>query len=194
MWRATDRRFPNDDAWIEKKFGTTPEGVRDGFRPLIKEFFRSDGNWIWHKRIEEEHLRVSKTSKRQSASAKARWNKRKLLSHGNAGSAKQLEPKLELDKKESFLEESVDSLSKSDSHIEVLQPNEPTAQANGGGTVRFNPAMLTLGIGKAFPKDEDFHSEKSEVEKHNGRPFIAKGSSWKLKQNGTFERTKRERI
>lgn len=46
MWRAPNQRFPNDDAWLARKFRRSVEDVRGELRPLIQEFFRCDGNWI----------------------------------------------------------------------------------------------------------------------------------------------------
>lgn len=84
MWRAPNRRFPNDDAWLARKFRRPVEAVRAELRPLIDEFFKTDGNWIYHKRLEREHAHVTAQRAKQSARAKSRWEKEKGASRGNA--------------------------------------------------------------------------------------------------------------
>jgi uncharacterized protein YdaU (DUF1376 family) len=86
MWRMSNRRFPNDDAWLARKFNRTVEDVQNQLRPLIAEFFQTDGNWLFHKRLEREWVRLSEMSKKQSDRSKSRWNKEKPASRGNAKS------------------------------------------------------------------------------------------------------------
>ena len=83
MWRMPEKRFPNDDAWLARKFGCAEHEVDELFRPLIREFFQSDGNWICQKRLTREWHRLKKTTQRQSDNAKARWNKENDGSHGS---------------------------------------------------------------------------------------------------------------
>lgn len=92
LWRMPERRFPNDDEWLARKFNRPVDRVKSELRPLIKEFFKSDGNWITHKRVEKEFERCAKTSQRQSDAAKSRWGKEKAQCHGNAAPAMQPEP------------------------------------------------------------------------------------------------------
>ncbi len=77
LWLAPNRRFPNDDEWLARKFRKTPDQVRSDLRPLIQEFFKTDGNRIYHKRIDKEYEHIMKTQSARSASAKARWDKEK---------------------------------------------------------------------------------------------------------------------
>jgi uncharacterized protein YdaU (DUF1376 family) len=84
MWRAPKRRFPNDDVWLARKFRRSLEAVQTELRPLIREFFQTDGNWLFHKRLEREFQRLSAMSTKQSDRAKSRWNKEKDACRGNA--------------------------------------------------------------------------------------------------------------
>lgn len=84
MWRAPNRRLPNDDVWLARKFRRTVEEVQSQLRPLIAEFFKTDGNWLFHKRLEREWERLSEQSRKQSERAKSRWDKEKSSSRGNA--------------------------------------------------------------------------------------------------------------
>lgn len=84
MWRAPNRRFPNDDAWLARKFRRPVEQVVSDLRPLLAEFFQTDGNWLFHKRLEREWIRLSEMSRKQSERAKSRWEKEKDGSRGNA--------------------------------------------------------------------------------------------------------------
>ena len=80
LWRMPERRFPNDDEWLSKRFNADATAVRS----LVVEFFQCDGNWVTHKRIEREYERVSASSKKQSDRAKARYKKEKTTSRGTA--------------------------------------------------------------------------------------------------------------
>jgi uncharacterized protein YdaU (DUF1376 family) len=73
MWRAPDRRFPNDDQWLARKFRRSIEEVQTQLRPLLAEFFQADGNWLRHKRIEREWESVAAKAGRQKANASSRW-------------------------------------------------------------------------------------------------------------------------
>lgn len=86
MWRSPGRRFPNDDQWLSRKFCRSVEDIRALFRPLVQEFFLTDGNWLFHKRLEREWQRLSTTSRKQSGRAKSRWNKENAQCRGNATS------------------------------------------------------------------------------------------------------------
>jgi hypothetical protein len=84
MWRAPNQRFPNDDQWLARKFRRSVECVKTDLRPLIAEFFQTDGNWLYHKRIAKEFTYVASKSQKQSDRAKARWNNEKVECRGNA--------------------------------------------------------------------------------------------------------------
>jgi uncharacterized protein YdaU (DUF1376 family) len=84
LWRAPRQRFPNDDAWLARKFGRDVEWVKTALRPLIAEFCKTDGNWIKQLRLSREFKYVAARSEKQSARAKLRWQKEKRPSRGNA--------------------------------------------------------------------------------------------------------------
>src|SRR6202007_188067 len=84
MWRSPDCRIPNDDQWLARKFSRPVEQVVAELRPLIVEFCQCDGNWITQKRLLKEMAFVTRTSKKQSARSKSRWEKEKSGSRGNA--------------------------------------------------------------------------------------------------------------
>jgi uncharacterized protein YdaU (DUF1376 family) len=77
MWRAPEGKIPNDDGWIAKRLRCSVEEVQSEVRPLIAEFCQTDGNWIWQKRLLDELAWVRKKQRRNSVSAKARWNNKK---------------------------------------------------------------------------------------------------------------------
>src|SRR6185436_1973101 len=54
MWRSPECRVPNDDGWLGKHLGMTVEQVTAELRPLISEFIKSDGNWLFQKRLRKE--------------------------------------------------------------------------------------------------------------------------------------------
>ncbi len=84
LWRAPDQRFPNDDAWLARKFRRSIEDVRAQLRPLFNEFCQCSGNWITQKRLVREHAYVRGASEKQRARANVRWAKEKDLCRGNA--------------------------------------------------------------------------------------------------------------
>lgn len=84
IWRAPGQRFPNDDAWLARKFRRSVDAVRDELRPLIQEFFESDGNWITHGRVRREWAYLLERRQKQAARSKSRWDKEKDRSRGNA--------------------------------------------------------------------------------------------------------------
>lgn len=84
LWRAPKQKFPNDDGWLARKFHRDETWVRETLRPLIGEFCVSDGNWIFQRRLTREFLYVTERREKQSARAKARWQKRNGEYRGNA--------------------------------------------------------------------------------------------------------------
>jgi uncharacterized protein YdaU (DUF1376 family) len=84
LWRAPNQRFPNDDQWLARKFHRPVERVISELRPLIVEFCRTDGNWIWQPRLSDVFEHVQKTRSKNSESAKRRWRNEKEASKGNA--------------------------------------------------------------------------------------------------------------
>lgn len=85
LWKSPGQRVPNDDAWLAHKLRRTVEAVESEVRPLLREFFKSDGNWITHKRVTKEWRRAIKTTRQRSAAAKSRWNKNKDTSERTTG-------------------------------------------------------------------------------------------------------------
>ena len=84
LWRSPKCRIPNDEKWIAHKLGRSIEDYRKIFKPLIEEFCKTTGNWIYQKRLSKEYLFVKNKSKKQSDKAKLRWDKEKLKCRGNA--------------------------------------------------------------------------------------------------------------
>jgi uncharacterized protein YdaU (DUF1376 family) len=87
LWRSPQRRLPNNDGWLARKFSRSIERVQAELRPLITEFCDCDGNWITQKRLQREFTYVANTSLKQSVRAKRRWQKEKDACRGNAAAA-----------------------------------------------------------------------------------------------------------
>lgn len=85
LWKSPGQRIPNEDGWIAHKLRRTVEAVASEVRPLLKEFFQTDGNWIKHKRVTKEWRRAIKTTRQRSEAAKSRWNKKKDASERTTG-------------------------------------------------------------------------------------------------------------
>lgn len=83
MWRMPKRKFPNDNGWLSRKLGKPVDDVITKVRPLIQEFFTTDGNWIMHGRLEKEFMFVKEQHQKQSDRAKSRWNKQKNKCRGS---------------------------------------------------------------------------------------------------------------
>lgn len=77
MWRSPGCRFPNDPAWLARKFRRTVEALEAEIMPLLREFCQCDGNWWTQKRLARESQYVQRTSRNNSAAAKSRWRKEK---------------------------------------------------------------------------------------------------------------------
>ena len=84
MWRTPGCRLPNDDEWLARKFSRSVEDVQRELRPLLREFFNSDGHWLRQKRLTREHEYIENLSAAQSKRAKARWDKGKGASPNDA--------------------------------------------------------------------------------------------------------------
>lgn len=81
IWDSPNCKIPNEDGWIAHKLNRTPEL----FRPLIREFCKSDGNWITQKKLFKEWKWVKEKGRIGRDAAKARWDKEKDVSGRNAG-------------------------------------------------------------------------------------------------------------
>ncbi len=77
IWQTPQCRIPNDREWISRKMRRSPEVFDLELKPLIDEFCKTDGNWITQKRLSKEFEYLTARSKKQRASAKARWQKEK---------------------------------------------------------------------------------------------------------------------
>lgn len=92
IWRSPNCRIPNNDEWMAERLNRPVEVIRSLYRQFITSdqddvaevLCRTDGNWVYQKRLLKELEYLKKSSKRQSVRAKARWNKEKDISHGNA--------------------------------------------------------------------------------------------------------------
>lgn len=87
LWRTPGCKIPNDDAWLSRRFRRSVEAVRSELRPLIAEFCKTDGNWLWQKRLLLEHKRVTSASKKRSDAAKSMHRNKKQPSQPHARGA-----------------------------------------------------------------------------------------------------------
>lgn len=83
-WASPECRIPNDDAWLARRLSRPLETIVRLYRPIIAEFWKTDGNWLFQKRQRAEWHRCRGKSAQQSDNAKSRWNKVKGISGGNA--------------------------------------------------------------------------------------------------------------
>lgn len=84
IWTAPRQRLPNDDAWLAKRLGKTVEHIEAFVRPVIKEHFTSDGNWITSREVARAKVRADRKRAQASDAANARWDKEKEASGRNA--------------------------------------------------------------------------------------------------------------
>lgn len=83
-WASPECRIPNDDAWLARRLCRPLEIIQRLYRPIIAEFWKTDGNWLFQKRQRAEWHRCRGKSAQQSDNAKSRWKKEKGISGGNA--------------------------------------------------------------------------------------------------------------
>lgn len=84
IWRSPNCRIPVAPEWRERHLRCTGDEAAI-LHAVALEFCQSDGNWLTQKRLTKEYKYALERSKKQSERAKSRWNKDKLISHGNAG-------------------------------------------------------------------------------------------------------------
>lgn len=92
IWRSPLCKVPNDDTWLAERLNRPIESVRSLYRQFISNdgedvaevLCRTDGNWIFQKRLLKEKKYLANQSKKQSEKAKAKWQKEKGLCRGNA--------------------------------------------------------------------------------------------------------------
>lgn len=85
LWRAPNRRLPNDDEWLARRFRRSAAGVRSELRPIVSEFCQCDGNWITQKRLDKEWAYVTKQKRQRTVAAKSRWRNKKNDAGAYAG-------------------------------------------------------------------------------------------------------------
>lgn len=83
-WTSPGCSLPNDEQWLAKRFGCTPDEYRERVAPVIRAYFKVRRNRLYQKRLTKERLFAEKQSKKQSGAAKSRWEKEKSASHGIA--------------------------------------------------------------------------------------------------------------
>lgn len=92
IWRSPQCRIPNDDEWLAERLNKPVEVIRSLYRQFVttddqdtgEVLCRTDGNWIFQKRLIKEKNFLVKQSRKQSVRAKSRWNKEKDSCRGNA--------------------------------------------------------------------------------------------------------------
>lgn len=88
MWRMPGVKFPNDDAWLARKFGRSLEVFVSEWKPLMQEFMHTDGNWYMQKRMQKVHAHVAALRAKNRDAAKARWDNEKDPCKRNASKTK----------------------------------------------------------------------------------------------------------
>ena len=84
IWRSPDCKIPNDLEWVKRRLRATDDQMENLVKNLLDEFFTTTGNHITQKRLKEEYEYVKKKAKKNSASAKSRWQKEKVVCERNA--------------------------------------------------------------------------------------------------------------
>ena len=84
IWRSPDCKIPNDLTWVKRRLRATDQQMENLVKNLLDEFFTTTGNHITQKRLKEEYEYVRKKAKKNSVSAKSRWQKEKQVCERNA--------------------------------------------------------------------------------------------------------------
>ena len=84
IWRSPDCKIPNDLEWVKRRLRATDQQMENLVKNLLDEFFITTGNHITQKRLKEEYEYVRKKAKKNSVSAKSRWQKEKQVCERNA--------------------------------------------------------------------------------------------------------------
>ena len=84
IWRSPDCKIPNDLEWVKRRLRATDQQMENLVKNLLDEFFTTTGNHITQKRLKEEYEYVRKKAKKNSASAKSRWQKEKQVCERSA--------------------------------------------------------------------------------------------------------------
>lgn len=77
QWNCPTCRMPNENTWIARKMGRSVQSIENEVRPVLQRFFKSDGNWVWQKKLLDEFERLVRMSKRGTDANKSRWGKKK---------------------------------------------------------------------------------------------------------------------
>lgn len=88
MWRMPMARFPNDDAWLARKFNRSAEVFVSEWKPLMREYMHTDGNWWTQKKMQKVFASVQDIRAKNRVAAKSRWDKQKDPSLRNASKTK----------------------------------------------------------------------------------------------------------
>lgn len=81
MWRSPQCRIPNDHEWIAKRLQISTEEMEAEVVPILQDFCSMTGKWVTQKRLCKEFSYLSIKRKKQSDSAKSRWNKEKIYAN-----------------------------------------------------------------------------------------------------------------
>src|SRR5574343_1632377 len=84
IWRNANCQIPADPSWQMRRLRTNEQEYNRLYKPLVKEFLKTDGNYVTQKRLRKgrEYLRGQRV--KQSDNAKKRWNNKKGSSGGSA--------------------------------------------------------------------------------------------------------------
>ena len=85
-WRTAGCKLPADANWHMRRLGIDSGKYSRLHAPLISEFFQTDGNHVFQKRMMKEFAYLREQSQKQSERAKLRWNKEKGLCRSDAAS------------------------------------------------------------------------------------------------------------
>jgi uncharacterized protein YdaU (DUF1376 family) len=77
MWRAPACRLPCADALHMRLHKVNSKEFNRLYKPILNEFFSSDGNYYTQKRLSAEFKRARLTRQKRSVAANIRWNKEK---------------------------------------------------------------------------------------------------------------------
>lgn len=131
MWRTPGCRVPNDDKWLAKHMLMSLKQVSKELRPIIREFCKCDGNWLFQKRLQIEFVRAFKRSHKQSGRAKSRWEREKGLSRGNAARAMHLSQERKI---ESYLGRATS--------VDNSEPDEPPQEVADKKTSKVSEELM----------------------------------------------------
>lgn len=84
IWRNANCRIPAKEEWIMRRLRANSSEYNKLYKPLVKEFLTSDGNYITQKRLRKEFEYLRRQRQSQSDNANKRWNNNKSSSRGNA--------------------------------------------------------------------------------------------------------------